>query len=260
MINKGFTVIELMIAVFMASLIMLAVYGSANISQRTSSRIEERVIAQEDVRGALDIMALEIRMASYNPSLDNTVWVDPTNCNPLYPNNGTITTVPPYSYKGIQAAGPNSITIEMYINANNNDIYNGSSSPPITNNPNGVITYNYDSVNLRITRATNCGAALSFLGDTIASGNPINVQVINDLNGDNIYERGTDVPLFRYFDYQNNEICISSATCLPAEIPNIRAIEISIAVATGKIDPITYLRKTLIYSTRVIPRNHVANQ
>ena len=67
---------ELLIALAVGSLIMVAVYGIINMAQRSSSSIEKRVIAQQDVRGALDLMALEIRMASYNQSLNN-IWITP---------------------------------------------------------------------------------------------------------------------------------------------------------------------------------------
>jgi prepilin-type N-terminal cleavage/methylation domain-containing protein len=233
MINKGFTLVELLIAIFVGSLIMVAVYGAVNMSQRSSSSIEKRVIAQQDVRGALDLMALEIRMASYNRSLDNNIWRNPTDCNTLSGNP---------NYKGIQAATANSITIEMDINDNN--VINNTAA-----NPNEIITYTYDAANLRITRETNCGGAFSFIGDTAASGRPRIVRVINaDVN----------VPLFRYFDYNNIEIQPAN---LPTAIgiPYIRTIEISLAVETENVDPTINRRKRLVYSTRVIPRNHGAN-
>lgn len=245
MINKGFTLVELLIAIFVGSLIMAAVYGAVNMSQHTSSSIERRVIAQQDVRGALDLMALEISMASYYQGLNANpnIWRNPTDCSP----GGNP------AYKGIQAATANSITIEMDIN--DNQVIDGTAS-----NPNEIITYKYmaGEPDLRITRETNCGGAVSFLGDTKANaalGHPRVVRVINDLNGNNVYDVG-DVPLFRYFDPNNVEILPAQ---LPALIPNIRTIEISLAVETEYVDPTTNKRKRLVYSTRVIPRNHGSN-
>lgn len=246
MINKGFTLVEIIIALFIAGIIMAAMYGAVNMAQHTSTGIERKVIAQQDVRGALDLMALEIRMASYNQGLDNSIWRAPNDCTTNSANP---------TYKGIQAAGPNSITIEM-------DIFDTSKIPPpvpapkpFGQNSNEIITYTYDAPNLRITRATNCGGAMSFLGDTAASGRPRIVHVINDLNANNVYDAG-DVPLFRYFDYNNVEI---QPVNLPALIPSIRTIEISLVVETENIDPTTNTRKRLVYSTCVIPRNHGIN-
>ncbi len=129
MINKGFTIIELLVAIFIGSLIMLAVYGAVNMSQHTSSGIERKVIAQQDVRGALDLMALEIRMASYNQTLDNNIWRNPNDCTSGSANP---------TYKGIQVATANSMTIEMDIN--DTKVIDGTA-----NNPNEIITYTYNA-------------------------------------------------------------------------------------------------------------------
>jgi len=233
MINKGFTIVELVIALAVSSLMIAAIYGTVNMSQNSSTSINRKVVAQKNIRGALDFMAMEIRMASYNPGLQN-IWLSPADCAS---SSGTP------NYKGIQPTPgysmADSITIEMDIN-NNGVIDN-------TANSNEIITYTYDANNLQITRATNCGQPLSFLGATVASGNPRDVLVLND---------SVNVPLFRYFDYQNNEILPAS---LPALIPNIRTIKISIAAQTEYVDPLTNMPKVLNYSTIIVPRNHGVN-
>ena len=240
MINKGFTLIEIIIALFVASIIMAAMFGAVNMAQHTSTGIERKVIAQQDVRGALDLMALEIRMASYNQGLDNSIWRAPNDCTTNSANP---------TYKGIQATPgfsmANSITVEMDI-CDTSKIPPPPACKPFGQNSNEIITYTYDAPNLRITRATNCGGAMSFLGDTAASGRPRIVHVING-------NAGVNVPLFRYFDFNNVEIQPAN---LPALIPNIRTIEIFLVVETENIDPTTNARKRLVYSTCVIPRNH----
>jgi prepilin-type N-terminal cleavage/methylation domain-containing protein len=227
--KKGFTLVELLIALAVGMLLMAAVYGVVNMGQKSSTGIERRVISQKDVRGALDLMALELRMASYNPGLDNTVWRS-TDCasasvNPLY--------------KGIQAATASSITIEM--DANDNTYLPDGTAASSAANPSEIITYNYETANNRITRSTNCGAAQPFIGATI-------LRIVNNAAG---------VPVFRYFDFNNNEI---AAANLPAQIPMIRAIEISlVADLEYDNDPISKQPRRIIYSIRVIPRNHGAN-
>jgi hypothetical protein len=65
-----------------------------------------------------------------------------------------------------------------------------------------------------------------------------------------------NIPMFRYFNGMGVEIL---AAGLPAGIPNIRRIEITLAVETEDPDPNvpgTTQRRRLIYSTSVIPRNH----
>lgn len=215
--SKGFTLVELLIALFVGALMMTAVYGIVNMAQKSSSGIERRVVSQKDVRGALDLMALELRMASYNPQPEDTsIWKSAANCT----SAGTS------AYKGIQAATASSITIEM--DANDTQVINDFA--------NEIITYTHNGNT--ITRAANCGTAQTFIGGTI-------VRIVNT----------AAVPVFRYFDYNNAEI----TTNLTARIPEIRAIEITLVAETEDDDPMTKAPRRIVYSTRVIPRNHGAN-
>ncbi len=238
--HKGFTLIELLVTMVITVILMMAIYGAINSAQRSTQGIERKVTAQQDTRAAVELMAMEIRMASYNPNFVTNIWVDPGNCFSASGNQ---------TYQGIQAATNNLITIEMDINENS----------VITNNtntdPNETISYVYDAANQYITRMTNCsGSAQPFLGETAASGRPRTVRVINDVNGNGTYDAGVDIPIFRYFDGSGTEL-----TSWPADIPNIRRIDITLAVETAEIDPMTNQRRRLVYSTSVTPRNHVAN-
>ena len=231
--KRGFTLVEILVALGIGAIMLAAIYSMVNLSQNTSSGIERRVAAQQDEKTALELMAMEIGMASYNPlSIANTLlWINPATCNGVSPN--------PPTYKGIQVATANSITIEMDINDN------GS-----IGDANEIISYNYDAGNLYITRETNCGGSQSFLGDTAASGKTRTVRVIN---GDaSIYN--PVIPVFRYFDGDGIEIFPTAA---PASIPNIRRIEITLAVETENPDLNNGQRKRMVYSTSVIVRNHV---
>jgi hypothetical protein len=59
--------------------------------------------------------------------------------------------------------------------------------------------------------------------------------------------------IFRYYDGSGAEIYPDAN---PLVIPNIRRIDITLAVETETIDPNTGRRRRMIYSTSVIPRNH----
>ena len=231
--KRGFTLVEILVALGIGVIMLAAIYSMVNLSQNTSSGMERRVAAQQDEKTALELMAMEIGMASYNPLsiADSLLWVNPTGtCNGITSNP---------TYKGIQVATANSITIEMDINDN------GS-----IGDPNEIISYNYDVNNLYITRTTNCtGGAQPFLGDTAASGRTRTVRVIN---GDaSIYN--PVIPVFRYFDGKGAEI----AAPVTASIPDIRTIEITLAVETENPDISNGQRKRMVYSTSVIVRNHV---
>ena len=229
---KGFTLVEMMVAIAVAIGLLASVYLAINSTQRHSSSIERKVTAQQDVKPALDIMALEIGMASYNPTFATNFWVIPTGtfC-------GSVTTS--QTYRGIQEATANSIAVEMDISGSSGD-GNGALSES-----NEIIRYDYDTANQRITRATGCGSGQPFLGDTVAGQKT--VRVIN--GGSN----GLGIPVFRYYDGAGTEI---ASTSLPAAIPNIRRIEIVLAVETENNDVNTGQPRRLIYSTSVIPRNH----
>lgn len=255
--NSGFTLVEMMITIAVTMLLLVAVYAAINSVQRSASGIERKVAAQQDVKPALDLMALEISMASYNPTYTGNIWVNPpgsaSTCGATSANQ---------TYKGIQEATASAISIEMDIRAT----ADGSTSNGALGDPNETIRYNYVSgtANQYITRSTNCTASdlnIPFLGDVAA--NTRAVRVINDTLG---------LPVFRYFSGTGAcileaadtpaGICVGNTETarLPAAIPNIRRIEISLAVETEEIDPATGVRRRLIYSTSVIPRNHAINQ
>jgi prepilin-type N-terminal cleavage/methylation domain-containing protein len=226
--ENGFTLVETLIALFIGSFMMIAIYVAINTAQNTSSKIERRVTAQQDARGALELMAMEIRMASYNPTLSNNIWVTPPDsCS------GSSSHL---DYMGIQEAGANSISIEMDINGNG--VINST-----TSNPNEIIRYVYDSTNKYITRSTNCGGNQPFLGASAANADTKTVLVENN---------AANVPVFRYYDGNNNELTAPVAT--PG---NIRRIEVTLVADTYYSEPGSTGRKRIIYSTSVIPRNHL---
>jgi len=227
---KGFTLIEILFALFIGLLLLSTVYFSMISGQKSSAALEDKVVAQQDTRAVLELMALEIGMASYNPNFVTGIWRNPGDCVNASANQ---------TYRGIQTATINSITVEMDI----------GESGAVGDSGNEIIAYVYDTANERITRQTNCGGAQSFLGDVPA--NPRSVRVINN----NLIP---NIPMFRYFNGMGVEI---PAASLPAGIPNIRRIEITLAVETEDIDPnsTTMQRRRMIYSTSVITRNHAIN-
>lgn len=229
--KRGFTLVEILVALGIGAIMLAAIYSMVNLSQNTSSGIERRVAAQQDEKTALELMAMEIGMASYNPNFTTGNWVSNTDCATASTNQ---------NYLGIQEATSTSITVEMDIN----ESCTVNNVTSCMNNQNKVIRYNYDASNLYITRETNCGGAQPFLGDTAASVGKRTVRVINGDTG--IYN--PVIPVFRYFDGNNTET---------SSIPNIRRIEITLAVETENPDLNNGQRKRMVYSTSVIVRNHL---
>jgi Tfp pilus assembly protein PilW len=103
--SKGFTLVELMISMGVTMVLMGAVYMSVNATQRNSSAIEGKVTAQQDVKPALDLMAMEIGMASYNPNAKKGNWLLASGCSTVSPNQDFPNQPPnPFNYRGIQEA------------------------------------------------------------------------------------------------------------------------------------------------------------
>ena len=229
--QHGFTLVETVISIAVGMVIVLVIYAAVNVGQKSSVSIERKIAAHQDVRAALELMALEIQMASFNPIYATNIWMTPSgDCNVTSGNQG---------YRGIQAATDSSITVEEDVNENGGvaRILVGGDNI----NPNEIITYTFDAANQYITRETSCGGSQPFLGDNPTTGKPRAVRVINT----------TAVPVFQYFDAQGNQI-----TSLPAGIPNIARIDITLWVETEDVDANLKQRRRTIYSTSVIPRNH----
>ncbi len=243
----GFTLIEVMFAILVGMLLLGAAYVAMTAGQQSSAGVERKVAAQQDVRAAMQILGLDLSMASYNPHYAPNIWHN----LPGFGSMVQCTASGDQTFKGIREATPTALTVEMDIGESN----------LVGDDRGEIIRYNYNSTgqDRLITRETaNCdnvraaSAAFPFLGDTIASGRPRSVRVINqDLN----------LAIFRYYNGvgEGPPLLINCSTgnepsC--AEIPNIRRIDITLAVETDEVDPVTKARKRMTYSTSVLVRNH----
>ncbi|OGM17093.1 hypothetical protein A2V61_01915 [Candidatus Woesebacteria bacterium RBG_19FT_COMBO_47_8] len=243
--NKGFTLVEIVVTLAITMIMTTIIYVAINATQRSASGIEGKITAQQDEKAALSVMEMEIRMASFNPSFvpDDALWLNRATCAV-----GDFSANP--SYKGIQEATANSITIQM------DTFLDPTLTPPSENgvigDDNEIIRYNYDTTaaNRYITRATNCGPAQPFLGAAGGSGVEKTVNVINNELG---------IPVFRYFDGVGTDISatvVSNPGSQTVGILAIRRIDIILAVETEFIDKATKQRRRMIYSSSVIVRNH----
>lgn len=221
---------ELLVVLLVGGIMMAAIYGVINTAQRSSTGTERRVIAQQDARVALELMAMEIRMASLNPTSAPDIWVNPADCPTASGNMAA---------RGIQEATADALAIEMDIS--------GSADPDFPSDgaiddPNEIIRYSYNAASKYVTRSTNCGGNQPFLGATNAAAEAKTVLVENEAAG---------IPLFRYYDGSGAEL--ASPVANPEDI---RLIEITLVVDMQHADIGTNQRRRVIYSTSVIPRNH----
>ncbi|MBN1471600.1 MAG: prepilin-type N-terminal cleavage/methylation domain-containing protein [Syntrophaceae bacterium] len=235
-LKNGFTLIELMIALAVGMIIMTAIYAMINLGQQTSSNIDRRVLTQQDARAALDLMAMEVRMASFNPNLTTSTWAT----HALASNNAIC-----YNFtttrKGIQTALGNSILIAMDLNSD------GKIGGNAANADSEYIRYNYDITNSKITRRVSCGPTFDILGGT---GN--STMISNNAVG---------VPLFEYFDINGNNIStnvINAPDNVMIGINAIRRVRINIVADVENEDKRGLLKvNRRTYSTDTLVRNHV---
>ena len=216
--SKGFTLVEIIVALFVGAVIMTAIYGLMTIAQKNSVNLDRKVVTQQDTRAVLDLMATEIRMASYNPMYSSDTWSTIPTCSAMGLSSPTT------SYKGIQVATANQIVIAMDLN--------GNGSIGNVTNDNEYVMYSYDSSTGILYRNVSCGGNEVLLGGSTSSSNVIN---------------GSTVSMFQYFD-------ANGATT--TTIANIRRILITIMTETAEIDVNTRQTKKMVYSTSVIVRNH----
>lgn len=242
--NRGFSLVEVLIAMVIGTIIMAAVYGVMTVSQRSSTSIDRKTLTQQDTRSIMNLMAAEIRMASYNPLMRQSTWAvasapDISSC---YTGE--------QSFRGVRIAKDNQIAIAMDItpitNAANEII--GYGDGLIGNTSEEYITYTYNPANKSLTRRTSCGVHTALLGGTALHTNVINAEA--------------GVQMFRYFGLTDNEIT-GSVDANPSEIsgiPAIRRVLITLVVETADPDLQTGQTRKMVYSTNVILRNHVSNE
>jgi hypothetical protein len=161
-------------------MVLLAAVTTAIVSgQRSSTGIERKVTTNQDARAALELMAAEIRMASFNSTLEPNLWRNPGDCTISGNQN----------WRGIQEATATSITVEM-------DIESPNPSRTCGDIDGEIIRYAYDAANNRITRENvrcpggrNAANEMSFLGPIAGQPEVRTVEVVNNA-----------LPVFRYFD------------------------------------------------------------
>jgi len=88
--KRGFTLIELMIALAITSVLLLGVYSAYSIQQRSYKTQRLIVSVQQNLRGALAVMEDEIRMAGYDSNTPHTGFFGITDITIDGNGNGTL--------------------------------------------------------------------------------------------------------------------------------------------------------------------------
>lgn len=240
--KNGFTIVELLIALVVGSIIMTAIYAMINLGQGTSGAVSRRITTQQDTRAVLDLMAMEISMASYNPNMTNLTWTGSMA-------NASCATPMVTARRGIQEATATNIGVAMDLGSNAALCPNPTADPCITDFANEYIVYIYRSAESSIRRKTNNCNPID-IGQIILGGTEADaaVRVRNS-------ETSPVTPLFQYFDRTGVELV---PPLTDANIQLIRRIRINIVgddkVKDDKSGLYKVSRRT--YSTDVLVRNH----
>jgi len=125
----GFTLIELMVSIAIGLMVLASVATTFTSQTRAYSAQEQVNQMEQNLRGALDIMSREIKMAGYRP------------------NGGTVT--------GVVSFSSTALTIQADINGNGTVLSSGMGSDTAYEQ----IAYAYDSTNKKITRQVGSGTA-----------------------------------------------------------------------------------------------------
>ena len=118
--DRGFTLVELMIAMFVGLVVLAAVSAHFNIQKKHLANSELIAELHQNGRIAMDMMVREINMVGYNQRIDPAAAPIPRCTNAL------ITASTPCV--GITNAGANTISFSSDINGNG-DITAGESNP-----------------------------------------------------------------------------------------------------------------------------------
>lgn len=240
--KNGFTLMELIVAMGVGLVIMAAVYSSMNMAQRSSVSVGRKVVTQQDARTVLDLMAMEIRMASYNPVMSPDIWS-------TIPSNATTCTqmglaAPDPNNKGIQIATANKILIAMDLTVPPNGVIGA------IGDSNEYIMYSYNGT-YSITRNVSCGSNQPILGGADSATLVRNDDQINPLTNNK------PMPLFQYFNNIGTNLADITGAVPSASIPAIRRIRITIVADTENSDSLTGKVKRMTYTTDVLVKNHV---
>lgn len=73
--TAGFTLVELMIALFLGSILTMLIFTAFRSQEKSYETQEETIDMQQNMRAALEIMSTELRMAGYDPDGQASVGI-----------------------------------------------------------------------------------------------------------------------------------------------------------------------------------------
>jgi prepilin-type N-terminal cleavage/methylation domain-containing protein len=224
--NRGFTLVELMVAMTLGLIVLWAVLKIV-IGQTRANAVQQQVVyAQQNVRAGMDLMAREIRNAGYNP----------TNAS---------------GFQGILAASGNYIRIQSDMNRDGDTEdprstdpdFGGAPAAPDLEDPHEDMTYKLD--NLTLLRGERINDPATFSKAAPAPWTAEDVTMVENVIG----------LQFGYILEDGTVLDPPGAELTAEQMSNVRTVIIRLGVQTEKRDPDTRQFRVRRLATRVRIRN-----
>jgi len=227
--NRGFTIVELMIAMVMGLVVLSAVLELFIHHNRTNSAQQEVAYAQQNVRAAMELMARDIRGAGY----------DPTDAA---------------GFGGILAADQNYIEIQSDLNGDGDATdpesgdpdYAAAPTAPDATDPQENITYKLDG--LTLLRGQRINDPVAFSVASPGQWTAQDVTLIEDVTG---FQLG-----YVLWDGSSATTLDPPGSALTAtQLDQIRTVILRLSVRTENVDRDTGNYRTRNLVSRVRVRN-----
>ena len=253
--NKGLTLIELMIAMAVMSIIMAAMFGVHNARQRSHRNQKLLVEMQQNSRAAVSLMKREIRLAGYDPT-------DSDNFGILVAENDTIQFTMDLNNNGSVDAMNENISYGIF---NGNLMRNAGGGLPQDGD---VVAYDIEALRFAYAFDSNADGQLETSatydvdGDSLAE-TPAPGAVIwaIDSDGDGDLDRILDTNYDGSIDENDTAGGFAMPAASQANIADIRSVRIYLLARTsapvlGYKDNRSYILGDLIHTPEVQYKMH----
>lgn len=241
--RRGFTLLELVVAMAVSTIVLLGIYASHALQQDTLRNQTMVVDTQQNLRGALTLMQQELLMAGYNPrEVDNTFGVENVSSH-----NGNASIWFSGDF-GADPSGDNGTLdllagerIEYYLHDLDDD-----GNLDLGRRVNGTGVDIDDDVNLMAPNIEALGMAFAYDSDGDGELDTDGGAVIwaIDFDNDNFLDRNLDTNTDGMIDENDNPDGVALPDSIPPE--DIRAVRIWLlgrteGIVRGYRDPETYV-------------------
>ena len=261
--NKGFTLIELMIAMAISGIVAGGIFTAYQSQQKSYTSQENVAVMQQNLRAGMDIMAREIRMAGCDPkSIGGMGIIDvcPRDLNYVidttFTGNSAIKISADFNGDGI-LGGNETIAFSIY----DSPVSNPNGNPDLARDNGGgrqLLGENIEALGLAYAFDADGDGNMDTYTDT--SGKTQIIWAV-DSNGDNRLDINLDTDKNGIIDAAdgpgagNNGLISGVTLASPVSVSNIRAVRIWMLARTGNRDNQYLNTHTYVVGNKIITPN-----